>query len=304
MRILLTGGSGFVGRHLRESLQAAHDVDAPSHGELDVTDDAQVDRVLRDGRFDAVIHAAVEGGPRVLESTLRGYWNFSRNADRVHRIIYFGSGAEYGKHRDLVKVTEESIGQETPRDAYGFAKLVCNTLCRESGNIVNLRLFGVYGPYEGYKAKFISNAVAKTLVGLPLTIRQNVVFDYLWIGDLVRLIPRILEDERTFADMNVTPAVSVSLSEIASLVLREAHQPAELEIETPGLNYQYTGDNRRLLQRYEDFSFTSLEDGVRQLFAHYRARLDTIDRAMLAEDEYRRRCATRAPVAGGMEIRK
>jgi GDP-L-fucose synthase len=295
VKILLTGGSGFIGRHVQEAFGSELTIVAPSHVTFDVTDAGQVDRMLRGNRFDAIIHAAVQGGPQVMESTLRGYWNLSRNASFVDRILYFGSGAEYGKHRDLTKVKEEAVGDEVPRDPYGLAKLLCNTMCRQSANVINLRLFGVYGPHEGYAAKFISNAVAKTLVGLPLVIRQNVVFDYLWVDDLMRLVRRLLQANRTVADLNITPTVSVSLTEIASAVLREAERAPEIEIETPGLNYQYTGDNSRLMQLVPGFTFTSLQDGVRQLFAHYRSRMDTIDREALAADDYRRRCAARQP---------
>ncbi len=300
MNVLLTGGSGFIGRHLRESLAEKHTVVAPSHRELDVTDSAAVDRLLRTAQFDAVIHAAVEGGGRVLDSTLRGYWNLSRNANRVFRLVYFGSGAEFGKHRDLVKVSEMQIGEETPRDDYGFAKLLCNAMCRQSTNIVNLRLFGIYGAYEGYAAKFISNTVAKALVGLPVMIRQDVVFDYLWIDDLVRLMPVFLEGEQDVPDVNVTPTESVLLSQIATLVLSELRLPVHFEIETPGLNFQYTGCNQRLLAIAAGFQFTPVAEGIRQLLAYYRTHLDVIDRDALAEDAYRRRCASRPVVASTM----
>ena len=302
MKVLLTGATGFVGRHIREALAERWTIVAPRHQELDVTDDAAVDRVLRDGRFDAVVHAAVQGGANVLDSTLRGYWNFARNASRVGRIVYFGSGAEFAKHRDLVKVREDAIGDVTPRDPYGLAKLICTTLARGSDNIVNLRLFGVFGPYEGYKAKFISNAVAKTLAGVPLVIRQNVVFDYLWIDDLVRMLPTFVEGERRFADVNATPAESVKLTDIAALVLREGNSRSEIEIETPGLNFQYTGDNGRLLESCPGFAFTPVRDGVRKLFEYYRSHMELIDREALEADEYRRRCTART--AEGMETRK
>lgn len=299
MKLLLTGGSGFIGRHIREAM-GDHEIVAPSHAQFDVLDSAQVDRTLREGHFDAVIHAAVQGGPKVLDSTLRGYWNLSRNAARVHRMVYFGSGAEYGKHRDLIRISEQRVGEETPRDDYGLAKLFCNELCRRSTNIINLRLFGIYGEHEGCLSKFISNAVAKTIVGLPLTIRQNVIFDYLWIDDLVRLLPRFLVGSRDFADLNVTPTDSVSLEAIATAILREARRPLDFDVESPGLNFQYTGDNSRLLQMVPNFAFTPIAEGVRRLFEHYRSR-PLIDRAALADDAYRRRCTTRTPSPPEME---
>ena len=250
MKVLLTGGSGFIGRHLLEALRTQHEVFAPTHSQLDITDSAEVDRVLRQHKYDAALHAAIQGGPAVLDSTLRGFWNLARNAEQLDRVIYFGSGAEYGKHRDLIKVSEREIGKEVPRDPYGFAKLVCNSMCRRSSNVLNLRLFGVYGPYEGYTTKFISNAVAKTLLGIPVVIRQNVVFDYLWIDDLVRIVSHFLTGERTAGDLNTTPTDSASLTAIAALVLREAGRNAgNFKTELPGLNFQYTGDNAELLQR-------------------------------------------------------
>jgi len=293
VRILLTGATGFVGRHVMEALSDRYTIVAPRHAELDITDAAAVDSALRGSRFDAVLHAAVQGGATVMETTLRGFWNLARNAGRVHRLLYFGSGAEFAKHRDLVKVREEQIGEETPRDGYGFAKLLSTQLCRQSPNIVNLRLFGIYGRYEGYGAKFISNAIAKTLAGVSLTIRQDVVFDYLWIDDLMRVLPRFLEGDREFADVNVTPTASARISDVAALVRRAAGKSPECEIETPGLNFQYTGDNARLLQLCPDLTFTPLDEGVRQLFAYYRERIETIDRAALEADEYRRRLTIR-----------
>jgi GDP-L-fucose synthase len=293
MRVLLTGGSGFIGRHILESLGERYTIVAPRHAELDVTDAGQVDRILRTGRFDAVVHGAIQGGANVLHSTLRAYWNLARNADRVAKIVYFGSGAEYGKHRDLIKINEDAVGEETPKDDYGFAKLLCNQMTRESRNLLNLRLFGVYGPLEGYAAKFISNAVAKTLTGIPLTIRQDVIFDYLWVGDLMKLLPSFLERDRVYPDLNVTPTRSVSLTEIAAIVLKEGGSESDFEVETPGFNFQYTGDNSRLLSIEPGFAFTPVDEGIRRLFSYYRDRPATIDRDFLAADDYRRRCSTR-----------
>ena len=75
MRILLTGGRGFVGTTLREALESVHEIVAPARSELDVTDSPAFDDAVAHGRFDAIVHAAIQGGPGVMEQTLRGYWN-------------------------------------------------------------------------------------------------------------------------------------------------------------------------------------------------------------------------------------
>lgn len=305
MRILLTGGSGFIGRSLLEGLRE-HEVFAPSHSELDVTDSAAVDGLFRERRFDAVIHAALPGGETVAEGILRAHWNLARNAHRVDRTFWFGSGAEYGKHRDLVKVREEEAPRAVPRDGYGLAKLLCNELLPRDGRMVNLRLFGVYGPNERYLFKFISNTVVKAILGVPVVVRQDVVFDYLWIDDLTRIVRGLLEGGTGYACLNVTPTVPVSLSEVVRLVGLACGRPITAEFEEPGLNFEYTGDNARLLEALPGLEFTPAAEGVRKLHAHWQALARTLDVEAVRRDEYRSRCrarpdATRETLAGDRE---
>jgi GDP-L-fucose synthase len=286
LRFLLTGGSGFIGRSLLETLGHSHEIFAPSHAALDVTDAVAVDRVFRERRFDAVLHTAVQGGEGVLESTLRGYWNLARHAGEVARLFYFGSGAEYGKQRDLVKVREDEIGRCMPADPYGLAKLLCNEDGRRRARITNLRLFGVYGPHEGYLFRFISNSIVKTLLEMDIVVRQDVVFDYLYIEDLVRVVARFLEQDPDLSDVNLTPTESISLRQILATISSVSSSRSRVRFETDGLNYQYTGDNGRLLEALPDFRFLSYEEGIRRLYEHYASRRETLDRDAVVRDDY------------------
>jgi nucleoside-diphosphate-sugar epimerase len=297
VRILLTGGNGFIGRNLREGLGPHHDLVAASRRQLDVSDDAAVDNALKSGGFDAVIHAAIPAGDQPAGEILRGFWNLARNSDRVSRILYFGSGAEYGKHRDLHKVSEQEIGDAVPRDEYGFAKLLCNELARRSRRIVNLRLFGVYGRHEKYLFKFISNTIVKVLLGSDVVVRQDVVFDYLYADDLVSIVGALLERDCPFTDMNVTPSLPIRLSEIVAILGDIADSPFSVAYEYPGLNLEYTGSNERLLHVLPELEFTPYARGVRELYGYYRNLLPQLDRDALVRDEYRLRCRPRADLA-------
>jgi nucleoside-diphosphate-sugar epimerase len=296
MRILLTGGSGFIGRNLMETFGTKHDLFAPSHRELDVTNAPAVDRLFRDRRFDVVLHCAIEGGERVLECTLRGYWNLARHAGEVDRLFYFGSGAEYGKQSDLVKVREEEIGRVVPGDAYGLAKFLCNEDARRRSRVTNLRLFGVYGPHEGYLFRFISNSIVKTLLGQDIVVRQDVVFDYLYVGDLIAIVERFLERDPGFADVNVTPTESISLAGILAVIASVSSRQVPVTFENEGLNLQYTGHNGRLLGVVPNFPFTPCEEGIRRLYEFYALRRETLDRGAVARDDYFAR--TRPRTAG------
>jgi UDP-glucose 4-epimerase len=294
LRLLLTGGSGFIGRNLLEALRVKHEVFAPSHRALDVADTAAVDRLFRERHFDGVLHAAVEGGDRVLESTLRGYWNLTRHAEEVGRLFYFGSGAEYGKQRDLAKVSETEIGRFVPQDAYGLAKLLCNEDARRRPRVTNLRLFGVYGPHEGYLFRFISNSIVKSLLGLDIVVRQDVVFDYLSVADLVAIVERFLERDPALTDVNVTPTESISLRQILALISSASSRPPRIFFENEGLNHEYTGHNGRLLGALGEFQFTPYEEGIHRLYEYYALRRETLDRDAVVRDDYLVRCRPRA----------
>ena len=64
MRILLTGGSGFIGRNLAEYLRRNHEVLAPTHAELDLVDPERPGPVVLRHEVDAVVHGAVRPGHR------------------------------------------------------------------------------------------------------------------------------------------------------------------------------------------------------------------------------------------------
>jgi len=240
VRVLITGGSGFVGRNLAEGIKG-HEIYAPRHAELDVLDPAAVEAYVKAKRVDAIVHSAVRGGEHVLDQTLRMQASILRVHHLVDRILYFGSGAEYAKARDLRKVKEETVGENVPADPYGLAKLFCSESARSRKRVLNLRLFGVYGPYEGYLLKFISNSIVKRLLGLDLMVRQDVVFDYLWVHDLLPVVEHFLEKPFEHADYNVTPTQSISLLEIVRIIDRLIGSTGAVEVSTPGMNWEYTG---------------------------------------------------------------
>jgi GDP-L-fucose synthase len=62
-RVLLTGGRGFFGRRIAESLSArGYDVSTPGRPEFELTDRASVDRTMRDARPEIVVHSAAYYG--------------------------------------------------------------------------------------------------------------------------------------------------------------------------------------------------------------------------------------------------
>ena len=172
-----------------------------------------------------------------------------------------GSGAEYNKQFDIISAKEEDIGKHIPHDAYGFAKYIMNQYARTSSNVYNFRLFGIYGPTD-CKGKFIRDAIDCCLENRAVTIRQNCMFDYLYVDDLGHILAHFIEHEPQYHDYNICSGKRVSLLEIAKEVSSLMNNHLNPVIAKEGWNREYTGSNERLISEFPQFKFTSLEAGI------------------------------------------
>jgi len=201
-------------------------------------------------------------------------------------MIIFGSGAEYAKTRHLNKVKEAEFGKFIPQDNYGFAKYIGSLLTKNEKKVLTLRLFGIYGELENYRFKFITNSVVKNLLGLPIRIKQNVIFDYLYIDDLVKTIDYFLSHDAAYNVYNISPTQSISLSNIAKLINIYSKRKSKIEIINPGMNYRYTGDNSRLFKAVKNLRITSYEEGIKKLLLYYSKNIDKLDKDAIIKDEF------------------
>ena len=90
----------------------------------------------------------------------------------------------------------------------------------------------------------------------------------------------------------MTPTDSISLKEIVAIVDAAVAAQGAMEVETPGLNYQYTADNSRLLAAMPQLRFTSYEDGIGELVEFYR-KDSNLDKDAVIRDDYARRVRVR-----------
>lgn len=288
--ILITGGSGFIGRHVSAYLaERRYRIFSPSHRELDLTDGEKVSTYVARHGIEMIVHsAALPPAPAgaTPEPNLSIFLNLANTFGRVKKIISFGSGAEYDKRRVLVRVKEEEFGRRVPADTYGRYKCTIGQHIEAHPGMINLRLFGVYGPGEDYRHKFISNAVVKNLLGHDIVINQNVLFHYLWVGDLGPIVEHFLTREVRHSSYNVVPDDTIDLLTIAALVNRQSLRPSKVSVLRAGLNREYTADNSRLRQEIPHLKFTDSAAGIRQLYQYYRSRVTELDADAIRQDGY------------------
>jgi GDP-L-fucose synthase len=290
MKVLLTGGSGFIGKNLLENISSKFSLTAPSHSELDLLQGERVKNFLQNNYFDVVVHTAGFGGNRiqqnfagVFEKNRRIFLNLAENQNLFGRMIFLGSGAEYGKQFPIVKVKESDFGKTKPEDQYGKAKYFASEYISQHENIVNLRCFGVFGKYEDYTTRFISNSICRALFGMPIVIRQNVVFDYLYIKDLAKIIEHFLEHKPKEKFYNCARGEGVELLDLAKMVSKQIGS-VPIEVKNLGLGKEYTANASLLKNELGNFDFTSYEFAISEMLEYYKNNLDKIDKTKLNFD--------------------
>jgi len=273
--ILITGSGGFVGGNLKKYFKDKYNLLTPRSFELDCVDKNAVKEYFEQNKIDFVIHCGTVGGARgvqdkdtTIEDNLKMVENILSSKQDDTKIILFGSGAMYGKSRPLHKVKESTIGDFEPLDLYGKSKMIIAEKIKNRKDVLCLNIFACYG-YNEKSSRFPTYALTQNLKHEKIEINQNVIFDYLFIEDLCRIVEYFLENEPKFENIiNVTPTKSVSLLEIAKIVNEISDFKSEITIKAETMGNEYTGDNSRLLEEIPDFKFTDMKSGLKALYQY------------------------------------
>ena len=272
MRILLTGSGGFIGKNLKSYLKDKHELLTPRSYELDLINPDAVAKYFKENDIDFVIHCGSVGGARgvqdrdtTIEDNLAMVDNILSNKKADTRVILFGSGAMYDKSRNLHKVKESQIGEIIPNDLYGKSKLLIAEKIKNRKDVLMLNIFACYG-YGEKESRFPSYAINQVLQNQDININQNVIFDYLFVEDMAKIVEHFINVVPQNNILNITPSKSSSLREIADIVRNFGGKDTEVKTLSGGMNFEYTGDNSLLLHNFENLEFTPLNVGLKHLF--------------------------------------
>ena len=290
-RILVTGGTGLVGKHLQEILPDAFYL---SSKDCDLTDIKKVRWMISSYTPDIVVHLAARVGG--IQDNLKypaDYFddNILINTNivkvckeyEVKRFIGILSTCIYPSIVNNYPMSEEDlfIGPPPPSNfSYGYAKrclaVQIDAYNKQFGTKYNYLIpCNLYGDYDNLhnenKKHFITALLNKIrnskdnslhLLGTGKPLRQ-----FMYAGDLAKIIKLVIDNNIT-ESFNVAPNFNYSIDEMARVALDVTNKDYNIIYDRPELDGQYRKDvsNKKLLKLFPDFKFTQLKEGLKKVY--------------------------------------
>lgn len=296
MRLLLTGGAGFIGSHLAASLLADdYEVDivddlstgnraaVPSRAELIELDLGRpgAPAALPDRDYAAILHLAGQSsGEKSFDDPLRDLdanarstvmladWALARG---IPALVHASSMGVYGQPESL-PVSEDV--EPRPISWYGASKLAAERALAVAGErglrTVSLRMFSIYGPGQDLsemRQGMVSIFLAMLLRGEPVEVHGALerVRDFVYVDDCVAAWRRALEGDAR-GPFNVGTGSGTTVQELVGALIAAAGLPEDHPVRsvgtTPGDQTAMVADTRRAAEQLGWEARTTLGDGL------------------------------------------
>jgi len=306
VRVLVTGGGGFLGTHVVERLRAnGIEPFVPRRRDYDLTVAADAERLFADARPELVLHLAAEvGGIGANRANPGRYWyaNLMMGAhvleqSRLHsvgKVVVLGTICAYPKFAP-VPFREEDLWNGYPEETnapYGIAKktlLVGAHGYREQYgmNVVFLLPVNLYGPRDNFdlETSHVIPALIRKMVEAKERGEREIVLwgdgsptrEFLYVDDCAEAIVLAAERYDGPEPVNLGTGKEISIRDLAELIGELTGFDGEIVWDTTKPNGQ---PRRRLdvLRAEELFRFrasTALRDGLERTIAWYRESVST-----------------------------
>jgi UDP-glucose 4-epimerase len=268
MRVLITGGAGFVGSHLSDALLARGDevfvLDNLSTGSIDnivhlkdhprfhytidsVTNEPILAELL--DRCDTIVHLAaavgvkliVEAPVHTIETNVHGTEVVLKHANKKKKLVVIASTSEvYGKSVDVPFREDADLvlgATQKHRWAYACSKMIDEFLAlayhkERKLPVVIVRLFNTVGPRQtGQYGMVIPNFVRQALAGHPITVFGDGTQcrSFTYVGDVVGAVVALINEPRAVGQVfNIGNGHEISIGDLAARIKKLTASSSEI----------------------------------------------------------------------------
>lgn len=294
--ILVTGGTSTIGKHLKEFHPDAKYI---SSSMFDLTRQEEVERMFAYVKPTIVIHlAATVGGiqdnmnypDRYLEENVLMNTLVTRQAAKtgVKKFIGILSTCIYPDKLsdDQYPMTEDMlhVGPPTPTNfGYGYSKRLLGVQIDTYKRKYNLQYSyitpcNLYSEHDNFhndgKAHFVTALLQKIKTAVDTNTTELNLFgtgtplrQFIHSSDVARIIDRCITSD-LYENFNIANSECLSIRELAESTLRalDINLDLKFDISKPDGQYRKDVSNKKMLEYFPDFEFTSFEDGIRLVY--------------------------------------
>ena len=202
-KILVTGGSGFVGSRFIKAMQGWYEILAPTHCQFDITDYGSIEKFIAEHRPQAILHLAAISNTGYCEEhpeesylvNVQGVENLAVVAERYNiKFIFFSSDQVYNGCHEKGLLDEHT--PLDPENHYGRHKLLAEKRAMElCSNSVALRATWMYDtPHEGMSThpNFVTNIKKAIEQQSSIKFATREYRGITWIKEVVENLPHTL----------------------------------------------------------------------------------------------------------------
>ncbi len=302
MKILVTGGAGFIGTNLVPKLiENGHEVkvlDLLLYGDGEEVKEAGAELIKGDIRdketcisaskgIDVIIHLAAQTG--VVDSVKKPRYDFETNTigtfnmlmaakeNEVGKFIFTSSVAVLGDQKQPVH--EEQI--PNPKSGYGASKLAgegyCNFFRQAYGlDTVILRFTNVYGQKSAHKRNIMNIFIERIEKNKPLTIFGDgtTTRDYVHVEDVCKAIMLCLEKEVSGETIHISSGKETSINDLVDTLKKVTGKDFEVKNE-PGRTGEILRNYSKIKKAEKVLGFrpkTNLKEGLKQTYNWFKGK--------------------------------
>jgi len=295
MKVLVTGGSGFLGKRLKMREPTWQYV---SSKDYDLINPIEVKQMFKEIRPDAVVHLAARVGgikDNAENQALFYYQNVMMNTNIIHeaylagipRVLSSLSTCAFPDKLEHYPFSEKDFHKGSPTEtnfSYGYSKrmLHVQSVAYRKQYGMNYSTFcpsNLYGPQDHFgssSSHFVAALVHKfanlcdnkviELWGTGTPLRQQ-----LYVDDLCEIIPILLERHNSDIPLIVAPNENLSVHKM-SQIITEVDKKRSVSFTFNGKldgQYRKDGDNSMFLDLVGGYNFTSFREGIDKTYKWY-----------------------------------